>query len=128
MTPSLIQPADQAVAALWAVATTMTPEELLALDAVLDDDERDTAHTVRQVLDARVRPHVAQWYLDGRLPAHELALELGTLGLLSLRASVTGQITLDGVRLPTSAVLPGVRGLKGPLVCLTEARFGIAWE
>jgi glutaryl-CoA dehydrogenase len=48
-------------------------------------------------------------------------------GKLSLRASVTGQIVLDGVRLPADAVLPEVRGLKGPLSCLTEARFGIVW-
>jgi len=46
---------------------------------------------------------------------------------LSLRASVTSELVLDDVRLPASAVLPGVTGLKGPLSCLTEARFGIAW-
>jgi glutaryl-CoA dehydrogenase len=250
----------------------VSPDQLLALDAVLEPDERDTAATVRSFLDERVRPHVAGWYLDGTLPARELAKELGSLGLLgmhlhgygcagttaamygvacreldavdagvrslvsvqgslamyaisaygseehkqqwlpamaagdavgcfgltepdagsdpsamrtrarrdggdwvldgtkmwitnapvadvavvwahtddgirgfvvptatpgftatevprklSLRASVTGEITLDGVRLPADAVLPGVRGLKGPLGCLTEARFGIAW-
>ena len=46
---------------------------------------------------------------------------------LSLRASVTGEIVLDSVRLPASAVLPEVRGLKGPLSCLNEARFGIVF-
>ena len=45
----------------------------------------------------------------------------------SLRASVTGEIVLDGVRLPESAVFPDVRGLKGPLSCLNEARYGIVW-
>ncbi|MBD3783158.1 MAG: acyl-CoA dehydrogenase family protein [Micrococcales bacterium] len=46
---------------------------------------------------------------------------------MSLRASVTAELTLRGVRLPAGAVLPGVTGLKGPLSCLSEARFGIVW-
>jgi len=46
---------------------------------------------------------------------------------LSLRASVTSELILDEVRLPSSAVLPDVRGLKGPLSCLSEARYGIVW-
>jgi len=46
---------------------------------------------------------------------------------LSLRASVTSELHFDDVRLPGDAVLPGVTGLKGPLSCLTEARFGIIW-
>ena len=46
---------------------------------------------------------------------------------LSLRASVTSELHFDDVRLPADAVLPGVKGLKGPLSCLTEARFGIIW-
>jgi glutaryl-CoA dehydrogenase len=46
---------------------------------------------------------------------------------ISLRASVTSELVLDDVRLPASAELPGARGLKAPLGCLTEARFGIVW-
>lgn len=46
-------------------------------------------------------------------------------GKLSLRASVTAELVLDGVRLPASAMLPEARGLSGPLSCLSEARFGI---
>jgi glutaryl-CoA dehydrogenase len=46
---------------------------------------------------------------------------------LSLRASVTSELVLDEVRLPEDAVLPGVVGMKGPLSCLTEARYGIVW-
>jgi glutaryl-CoA dehydrogenase len=252
--------------------TSRTPDELAALDGLLTDDERDTAATVRAVLDEHVRPHVAQWYLDGQLPARDLAKLFGDLGLLgmhlegygcagttatmygvacreleaadggvrslvsvqgslamyaihrfgseeqkqewlprmaageaigcfgltepdfgsdpsgmrtrarrdgadwvldgtkmwitngsvadvaivwamsddgvrgfvvptttrgfsarpvehklSMRASVTSELVLDGVRLPAAAVLPGVRGLRGPLSCLTEARFGIVW-
>jgi glutaryl-CoA dehydrogenase len=46
---------------------------------------------------------------------------------LSLRASITSELHFDDVRLPASAVLPGVRGLRGPLSCLSEARYGILW-
>jgi glutaryl-CoA dehydrogenase len=46
---------------------------------------------------------------------------------MSLRASVTSELVLDGVRLPAEAVFPEVRGLKGPLSCLNEARYGIVW-
>jgi glutaryl-CoA dehydrogenase len=46
---------------------------------------------------------------------------------LSLRASVTSELHFDEVRLRADAVLPGVTGLKGPLSCLSEARFGIVW-
>jgi glutaryl-CoA dehydrogenase len=257
-------------------STPPTPDQVLALDAVLTEDERDTAATVRAMLDDVVRPHVGGWYLDGRLPARDLAKQFGSLGLLgmhldgygcagttatmygiacreleaadggirslvsvqgslamypihrygsaeqkqewlprmatgdalgcfgltepdagsdpssmrtrarrdgdgenadwildgvkmwitnapvadvaviwartdagvrgfvvptdrpgfevrevtgklSLRASVTGEITMTGVRLPHDAVLPEVTGLRGPLSCLTEARFGIIW-
>ncbi len=45
----------------------------------------------------------------------------------SLRASVTSELVLDDVRLPADAVLPGVSGLKGPLSCLSHARYGIVW-
>ncbi len=44
---------------------------------------------------------------------------------MSLRASVTSELVLDGVRLPPDAMLPDVKGLRGPLSCLNEARFGI---
>lgn len=46
---------------------------------------------------------------------------------MSLRASVTSEFTLDDVRLPEDARLPGAQGLKGPLACLSEARFGIVF-
>ncbi|MEM9726443.1 MAG: acyl-CoA dehydrogenase [Pseudomonadota bacterium] len=62
-------------------------------------------------------------------------LERGVTGLsapkinrkLSLRASVTGEIVLDGVEVSEDALLPGVEGLKGPFSCLNKARFGISW-
>ncbi|WP_440766286.1 acyl-CoA dehydrogenase family protein [Natronorubrum sp. DTA7] len=46
---------------------------------------------------------------------------------LSLRASITGEIGLNNVHVPEENVLPGVEGMKGPLSCLTQARYGIAW-
>jgi len=46
---------------------------------------------------------------------------------LSLRASLTAELVLEGVRLPADAVFPDVAGLKGPLSCLNEARYGILW-
>ena len=46
---------------------------------------------------------------------------------LSLRASITSELILDDVRVPGDAVLPNVTGMKGPLSCLSEARYGISW-
>ena len=248
------------------------PLDILNVDALLTDEERDVRDLVRRVADERVRPHVAGWYERGSVPVRELAAEFGKLGLLgmhltgygcagasavayglacmeleaadsgvrslvsvqgslamyaiwrygseeqkdrwlpgmaagellgcfgltepdhgsdpanmatrarrdgdgwvltggkmwitnapvadvaviwaraddgvlgfavptdapgfaarevtqkmSLRASATGEITLDEVRLPDAARLPEARGLKAPLSCLTEARFGIIW-
>ena len=48
-------------------------------------------------------------------------------GKLSLRASITGEIVMDGVMVPEEALLPNVSGLKGPFGCLNRARYGIAW-
>lgn len=45
----------------------------------------------------------------------------------SLRASATGELVFDNVRIPKSNILPGVSGLKGPLTCLNSARYGISW-
>lgn len=50
-----------------------------------------------------------------------------THGKWSLRASATGELVFDNVKVPKANILPGVKGLKGPLSCLTKARYGIAW-
>ncbi|HEX5512394.1 MAG TPA: acyl-CoA dehydrogenase family protein [Actinomycetales bacterium] len=249
-----------------------TPDELFDIDSLLSEDEKSMRATVRQVVDEHVRPHVAQWYETGELPARDLARTFGSVGLLgmhldgygcagtsatayglacleleagdsgvrslvsvqgslamyaihrygseeqkqqwlprmatgeaigcfgltepdhgsdpgsmrtaakrdgddwvlngtkmwitngsiadvavvwarteegvrgfvvptdskgfsaseirskmSLRASVTAELVLDGVRLPSSAMLPDAHGLSGPLGCLSEARFGIVF-
>ena len=48
-------------------------------------------------------------------------------GKLSLRASITGEIVMDGVEVGEDALLPNVQGLKGPFGCLNRARYGISW-
>jgi len=48
-------------------------------------------------------------------------------GKLSLKASITGDITFDNVRVPKENMFPTVKGLKGPFSCLNNARFGISW-
>ncbi|RXK85281.1 acyl-CoA dehydrogenase family protein [Filimonas effusa] len=50
-----------------------------------------------------------------------------THGKWSLRASATGELVFDNVKVPKENILPGVKGMKGPLGCLTKARYGIAW-
>ena len=48
-------------------------------------------------------------------------------GKMSLRASVTSQLAFEDCRIPGDAILPGAEGLRGPLSCLTQARYGVAW-
>ena len=48
-------------------------------------------------------------------------------GKVGLRASITGEIVMDGVEVSDDALMPGVEGLKGPFTCLNSARYGIAW-
>ena len=75
------------------------------------------------------------WARDDAGDIRGFVLERGMAGLstpkiegkFSLRASVTGEIVMDGVMVPDSHCLPGVRGLKGPFSCLNKARYGIAW-
>jgi glutaryl-CoA dehydrogenase len=50
-----------------------------------------------------------------------------THGKWSLRASATGELVFDNVKVPKENLLPNIKGLKGPLSCLNSARFGIAW-
>lgn len=252
------------------MATTVTTDQLFAIDSLITDDERAITAAVRRFVDQRIKPEIGDWFEAGRVPARELTRELGELGVLgmhlegygcagmssvtyglacqeleagdsgirslvsvqgslamyaihaygseeqkqewlprmargeaigcfglteadfgsnpagmrtravrdgddwvlngtkmwitngavadvavvwaqtdekirgfvvptdtpgfsapeikkkmSLRASVTAELVLQDVRLPGDAVLPEVRGLKGPLGCLTEARFGI---
>ncbi len=73
--------------------------------------------------------------VGGQESIHGFILERGMKGLsapkiegkMSLRASVTGEIVMDGVFVPEANLLPNVNGLKGPFGCLNKARYGIAW-
>jgi glutaryl-CoA dehydrogenase len=75
------------------------------------------------------------WAKDDQDEIRGFILERGTKGLsmpkisgkFSLRASITGEIVMADVLVPEEALLPGVKGLKGPFGCLNKARFGIAW-
>jgi len=75
------------------------------------------------------------WAKDEQGEVRGLVLERGmkgfttptTHGKWSLRASATGELVFDNVKVPKENILPNVTGLKGPLSCLTKARYGIAW-
>ncbi|MBL7717310.1 MAG: acyl-CoA dehydrogenase family protein [Flavipsychrobacter sp.] len=75
------------------------------------------------------------WAKDESGEIHGLIVERGmegfttptTHGKWSLRASATGELVFDNVKVPKENILPGVKGLKGPLTCLSSARYGIAW-
>ncbi len=75
------------------------------------------------------------WGKDAEGVVHGLIVERGmegfstptTHGKWSLRASATGELVFDNVKVPKENILPNVKGLKGPLGCLTKARYGIAW-
>ena len=73
--------------------------------------------------------------VGGQEAIHGFILEKGMKGLtapkiegkMSLRASITGEIVMDGVFVPSENLMPNVSGLKGPFGCLNKARYGIAW-
>ena len=75
------------------------------------------------------------WAKDEQGEVRGLILERGmkgfttptTHGKWSLRASATGELVFDQVKVPKENILPNIKGLKGPLSCLTKARYGIAW-
>src|SRR4051794_31944881 len=68
----------------------VAPLDLLDLDTLLTDEERDIRALTRRVADDRVRPEVAGWYEQGRAPVRELALEFGKLGLLGMHLTGYG--------------------------------------
>lgn len=75
------------------------------------------------------------WAKNEEGVVHGMILEKGMEGFSapaihnkwSLRASITGELVFDNVKVPKENILPGVKGLKGPLSCLNSARYGIAW-
>lgn len=75
------------------------------------------------------------WAKDEDGVVHGLLVEKGMVGFTapetkrkwSLRASITGELVFDNVKVPKENLLPNIKGLKGPLKCLNSARYGIAW-
>ncbi len=75
------------------------------------------------------------WAKDGNGVVRGVIVERGMEGFStptthdkwSLRASITGELVFDDVKIPKENILPGVKGLKGPLTCLNSARYGISW-
>jgi len=75
------------------------------------------------------------WAKDEEGKIRGMVVEAGTKGFtapeihgkLSLRASITGELVFEDVRVPKENVFPEIKGLKGPLSCLSKARYGIAW-
>jgi len=61
-----------------------SPDELLRIDSLLDDEERQIRDSVRALVKSRIAPEIAAWYENGALPVRELAVELGELGLLGM--------------------------------------------
>lgn len=64
--------------------TVQHPDELFAIGSLLDEEQAAVAATVREYVDDKIRPHVAEWFEAGEVPARDLAKELGGLGLLGM--------------------------------------------
>ncbi|MFC0316153.1 acyl-CoA dehydrogenase family protein [Gordonia phosphorivorans] len=98
------------------MADTRTVTELFALDSLLHDDERQIRDTVRQFGAERIRPHIADWFDEARLPARELAKELGELGVLGMHLEGYGCAGMSAVTyglacLELEAMDSGIRSL-----------------
>ncbi len=112
--------------------TPQTPLGLFGTDALIDTEDRTIRDTVRAVLTAKVRPHIAEWFESGSIPARELARELGALGLLGMHLEGYGcagtSATAYGLAcLELEAVDSGVRSLvsvQGSLAMYAIHRFG----
>ena len=110
----------------------VTPLELLDLDSLLSEEERQIRAVVRELVDDRVRPHVARWYEQGQVPVRELATEFGKLGLLGMHLTGYGCAGASAVAyglacLELEAGDSGVRSLvsvQGSLAMYAIWRFG----
>ncbi|TDB70518.1 acyl-CoA dehydrogenase family protein [Micromonospora sp. KC723] len=110
----------------------MSPLDLLDVEASLTEEERQIRAVVRRLVDDRVRPRVAGWYEEGRVPARELAREFGRLGLLGMHLSGYGCAGASAVAyglacLELEAGDSGVRSLvsvQGSLAMYAIWRYG----
>jgi glutaryl-CoA dehydrogenase len=107
-------------------------DELFAIDRLLDDDERAIRDTVRRFCDDRVRPHLADWFESASVPARDLTLELGRLGVLGMHLEGYGcagtTATAYGLAcLELEAADSGIRSLvsvQGSLAMFAIWRYG----
>lgn len=98
------------------MADTRTVTQLFALDSLLSDDERQIRDTVRRFGEEKIRPHVAEWFEDARIPVRELARELGDLGVLGMHLDGYGCAGMSAVSyglacLELEAMDSGIRSL-----------------
>ncbi|ALG83411.1 acyl-CoA dehydrogenase family protein [Gordonia phthalatica] len=98
------------------MAGTSTVTELFALDSLLSDEERQIRDTVRKFGEEKIRPHIAGWFDEARIPAKELAKELGGLGVLGMHLEGYGCAGMSAVDyglacLELEAIDSGIRSL-----------------
>jgi glutaryl-CoA dehydrogenase len=113
-------------------AAPVSALDLIAADSLLDEDERAIRATVRTYLDREVRPHVAEWFEAGELPARELSRGLGGLGLLGMHlegygCAGTSSVAYGLACIELEAVDSGVRSLvsvQGSLAMYAIHRYG----
>ena len=114
------------------MATPQTPLQLFGTDELIADEDRTIRDTVRRFADDRIRPHLADWYESGSIPARELAHELGKLGVLGMHLHGYGcagtTATAYGLAcLELEAADSGVRSLisvQGSLAMYAIHRYG----
>ncbi|MFC8275477.1 acyl-CoA dehydrogenase family protein [Streptomyces sp. NPDC057271] len=112
--------------------TPVHPFDLLAIDGLLSDEERDIRRTVRTMADKELRPHVAEWFEAGAIPARELARQLGGVGVLGMHLEGYGCAGTNAVAyglacLELEAVDSGLRSLvsvQGSLAMYAIWKFG----
>ena len=104
------------MAAARTTSDPVSPTQLLGIDEQLTDEQRDIRDTVRRFADEHVRPHVADWFESGELPARELARDLGALGVLGMHLDGYGCAGTDATSyglacLELEAADSGIRSL-----------------
>ncbi|MFF9912592.1 acyl-CoA dehydrogenase family protein [Streptomyces sp. NPDC013457] len=112
--------------------TPVHPFDLLAIDGLLSDEEREIRRTVRTMADKELRPHVAEWFETGAIPARELAKQLGGIGVLGMHLEGYGCAGTNAVAyglacLELEAVDSGLRSLvsvQGSLAMYAIWKFG----
>ncbi|MEU5920644.1 acyl-CoA dehydrogenase family protein [Streptomyces sp. NPDC047141] len=113
-------------------STPVHPFDLLAVDGLLTDEEREIRNTVRAVADRELRPHVAGWFEKGEIPARELARTLGGVGVLGMHLEGYGCAGTNSVAyglacLELEAVDSGLRSLvsvQGSLAMYAIWKYG----